>query len=140
MSRRSMYVALWATSAATVGRDRANSSRSLTTARRLRPIPATNRYRAAPLTRRIDVPWMVGNHGRAVPREACVAPRDPGHVPRRPRHTVRANDSQPRYPQRVAAGQDLRRELLSRRRDLPTALLTGGEAHRHGQVHWAHHT
>ena len=108
--------------------------------RSLRPIPANNRYRAAPLTPRIDVPWMVGNHGRAVPREACVAPRDPGHVPRRPRHTVRANDSQPRYPQRVAAGQDLRRELLSRRRDLPTALLTGGEAHRHGQVHWAHHT
>src|SRR6266550_1759858 len=102
--------------------------------RPLRPIPAKNRYRAVPLTRRIDVPWMVGNHGRAPPREARVAPPDPGHVPRGPRHTVRAKDSQPRYPQRVAAGQDFHRKLLSRRRDLPGALLPGGEAHRHGQV------
>ncbi len=77
---------------------------------------------------------MVGSHDRALPREARVAPRDPGHVPRGPRHTIRAEDSQPRYPERVAAGQDLHAELFTRRRDLPAALLTGGEAHRHGQV------
>ena len=100
----------------------------------LRAIPANNRYRTAPLTPRIDVPWMVGSHDRALPREARVAPRDPGHVPRGPRHTIRAEDSQPRYPERVAAGQDLHAELFTRRRDLPAALLTGGEAHRHGQV------
>src|SRR5256885_4712060 len=77
---------------------------------------------------------MIGNHDRAPPREARVAPRDRGHVQRGPRHTVRANDSQPRYPQRVAAGKDLHGKLLSRSRDLPAALLPPSEAYRHGQV------